>query len=517
MIIGSRAAARRTSHLSKRGNFACGAVRESGTARVTHGDMRIPSSLLLFTSTSISLLACGSDPPPPSEVRDRFAQNLGAIATTSSDAVDGARTALPSANAIDLLALSVTGGSTIPVARVRELASRVTSSDLTATHKQSTAAFAAEETSVQEQIDELAAKLFSDANEVEDGIYAVPSSLICERTVANPADPLGPPITELDDECVADWERLALRIRVAEEGDALAFSFQVGPRHDELLIFTLARNSVALTVDLDETSDAIAVIAPLFNQQAPNARLSGRVTGKLTVLGPKHVEAGITIDRAIDVKFADAGIDLASDEAFRFSTAAAKLLLINLDGAAVSGSVSLGLGQTTAHSPGTDGFDLDLPGAAGTVHVSDGGPLTLDDVSLGNRTTTLSKQGVSALTIDLNADSGRTVSGVLSYDAASDVAELSVSPRFDLALTANHSALGDSPPVYDVTRIQLEGGLRTRPAAGQLEVVGGSLSLATNPAQFGFAAAAGQCVSGDDIYDSATGQTYTAWQVGGCL
>ena len=49
-----------------------------------------------------------------------------------------------------------------------------------------------------------------------------------------------------------------------------------------------------------------------------------------------------------------------------------------------------------------------------------------------------------------------------------------------------------------------------------VKVASGSYSITTNPAQFGFSATAGQCVTSTTTYDSVTFNDYTAYSVGVC-
>jgi hypothetical protein len=44
----------------------------------------------------------------------------------------------------------------------------------------------------------------------------------------------------------------------------------------------------------------------------------------------------------------------------------------------------------------------------------------------------------------------------------------------------------------------------------------GTFSISTNPAQYGFSATAGQCVSGEETFDATADDFYTAWTVGVC-
>ena len=60
----------------------------------------------------------------------------------------------------------------------------------------------------------------------------------------------------------------------------------------------------------------------------------------------------------------------------------------------------------------------------------------------------------------------------------------------------------DTPPLYDVTCVVLEGSPRSSDADDQVEVLTGSFSVTTDPVSYGFAATAGQCVTVVEVSDS---------------
>ncbi len=463
--------------------------------------MRKPYSLFttsLLTLGTLGLGACSDDPPPsPTSVRSRITSDLGNVLHESAAASKGASSMIPTGTFSVLeRALGGSGGS-------------ATSNFL---HHADTAmgeAFDADAI-----IAELNTTLFTDANEVEDGIYAVPADVACKQT---DIDQNGNPITTIDPDCAASWNKLALRIRVSENGSALKFAVQLGAAHDEPLEVALTHNSLAVSVDLDEAEAATIAIATAFGEMAPNADLSGKVTGKLTILGTAHAAVAFDIDRAVDIKVADDGVALTSPQAFRMTSAAAHVIDVELDGTAGTGAVELGLGATTFHAPGTDTFDLDLPGATAAFALAANQPLMITNISLGNRTTTLSKNGAVGIAIDLNKNGGRKLDAAIAFDDVAGTETLSVAPHFDVEIATNHAVLGDSANVYDVTRVRLDGSLRGGDGSNQLEVLTGSFAISTNPAQYGFSAAAGQCVSSDEQIDAATGDFYTAWTAGACL
>jgi hypothetical protein len=310
-------------------------------------------------------------------------------------------------------------------------------------------------------------KVFTDANHLGDGIYRVPASLACE---------------DGDAECAADFAKAQLRVRVASgDADALDFFVQVDANHDEPLEFSLSYDRLAVTVNLDEASDAMIALG----EAATSAKLSGSLTGSLTILGAKHAKLAVDIDRAISVELDD----------MRFATAVSHLLALDLDGNTSKAALSVALGETTAHIPGDEfdpqARDLDLAGAAVDA-TFDGTTLALSNISLGNKTSTLKVGGETAVAVDLNKDDGRKLSATFANET------VSVSPRFDLQIEQNHALLHDEAPMFDITRVQLDGSLRSNQETGSLQVVSGTFAITTNPAEYGVSAAAGDCVRSYD-------------------
>jgi hypothetical protein len=300
----------------------------------------------------------------------------------------------------------------------------------------------------------------------------------------------------------------------------VVFAIQLDADHDEPLILTLTHTSIALTVDLDGAQRAFIALATLLGGDLPNAVLSGRVTGKLAVLGAARATLSLVIDRALAIRSAAAGVDLAGPGAFVLTSARADVFAITLDGTGKSGTLAVGLGETAVKLPaGADGkrSELDLPGVTATATYADGKPLALTHLGLGNRTTVLAISGARAQTIDLNPQDGRAFDATVTRDAATGAETLAVTPKLDLQMSVDHAVLGDTRPVYDVTRVTLAGSLRTRDGSDQVEVATGSFAIATSPGTFGVTAAAGQCVTTSDATDPTTGAPFTRWTAGACL
>src|SRR5262249_42139436 len=157
---------------------------------------------------------------------------------------------------------------------------------------------------------------------------------------------------------------------------------------------TLTHTSLAITVDLDGMQRAIVALAAVFGEDVPNVALAGQTTAKIEILGKAKARVSLSIDRALSIKLAKAGVDLDGPEAIVLASAKAQVLSVTLDGGAKSASLSVGLGETAVKIPGAyndnQRFELDLPGATANAAFAVGQPLTLTHIGLGSRTTTVS-------------------------------------------------------------------------------------------------------------------------------
>lgn len=428
------------------------------------------------------LAACGGgEGADPSTVQARLKSDLTNVVHETQAASDGSTASLPSGTTLDFLSSAlggITGSSDSSAVRslrsLRFLPSDPTSEDTV---------------DFDELIDSLNKSLFTSANYQGDGIYTVPASMVCGE------DETG----AVDADCAANLAKADLRIHVTEDGDNLKFALQVDANHDEPLSIELGHTTLAVTVSLDDASRAVQALAPVFGEDAPDATLSGQVTASLEILGAAHVKAGLTIDRDIAV-----AIQSDADE-IDFTSKATDLVEVELDGDAGVASASLDLGETTAHVPDTtvdssgneiDGaIDVVLGGASATVAIDANG-LSVTNVGLGDKTTTIKKNGALAASIDVNPDDGRRFDVSLA-PSGTDNETLAFSPKLDVRLFQDHAVLGDAPPAFDVSQLLVTGHL-TGNASG-VQVVDGELKIVTNPASFGVDANAGECVAGDDF------------------
>lgn len=479
---------------------------------MAHRTMQRPSLHIVSILAGLGLAACGEDPPAPAEVRERIGADLAHVLREANAAYAGSTESMPG-NAATAIVERMLGGELDLALRARGAMARLTAGSMSGGRLPFEEAY-----DPAADIAFLNEKLFTDANHLGDGIYQVPVSLACGGTAIGPG---GEPIESIDPECADRLARAELRIRVAKSGNAITFAVQLGADHDEPLTIGLAPNAVSVTVDLDDTWRAAVALAALYGEDLPNVAMAGQITGRLEILGAAHAKATLDIDRAVSIAIAEAGAPLDGPEAIRFSSAKAKVLALELDGKNRRGKVALGVGETKAHvasGTGVDGerFELDLPGLAATAAFSAGKPLELTGVSLGGRTASVSRNGVVATSIDLNPADGRAFAATIALDAATGRETLTVSPKLDVRLAVDHAAWDEEAPVYDVTQFLLDGSVSGDATGDGLEVLAGSLKISTNPAGYGFTAAAGQCVVATSVEDVPSGQFYTSWSVATC-
>jgi hypothetical protein len=104
-------------------------------------------------------------------------------------------------------------------------------------------------------------------------------------------------------------------------------------------------------------------------------------------------------------------------------------------------------------------------------------------------------------------------------------ADLTLSPVVATLITANtldtiagsfdlEIATTQPQPPYSIASLMFNGSMQS--SADQVEVLAGTLALATDPDTYGFMATVGQCLSAADAYDSSSLTDYTQYSVVDC-
>ncbi|HEX4451097.1 MAG TPA: hypothetical protein VH143_09520 [Kofleriaceae bacterium] len=394
----------------------------------------------------------------PADVRAAIDADLGNVLAQTSAAVAATTQTLPGAMSAAALAQLFDTSATALHAIASPMTSRLV---LPASSSAQLAAW-------------LDLNVFADANLVADGTFALPASLVCGQPAAS--------------DCAAEVAAVDPRVRVAAIAGGVQLFVQLGAAHDEPIAIALTSTTLSATLDLDTAGKDLG------------GAFSGNASLALDVLGPSHVQATIAFASAITATWGGAHLQ----------SAAGTPLTIDLDGSRPQIEATLALGSTSLTLGDTA---LSLAGAT-TELGFDGHVLTLDQVSLGAASATLAKAGQPAIAIDLNPNANRTFDAVLSSDA-DGVETVAVAPSLEIEQSIDHAVLGDAPPVYDVTDVALDAAIHGTAGDGSLEVVHGTLAIATAPASYGVTGTDARCVTSTPA-TSPAGQSYDLLAVATC-
>lgn len=469
---------------------------------------------VLGLCAAAAIVGCGKDDPlPPAEVQAQIQTHLGDLLREASASIANSWEVMPRPDVLALLERVV--GVDTPVAQViQELGAQI--------------AVQPAPIDVPATIAYLNDQLFDEASYLGDGIYEVSPAVVCSPSV--------------DASCAGQLAKLDLRLHTTVSppvtfGDApsdggIVVAVQLGENHDEPLTLTLrflrdapglSRTWLTAELDLAVLQRSLAALTVAGATGIPHAALSGHLT--VTLRGdPTGASLRLDIDRPISIALAGASGDLAGRDAFTLSSAMTKvfdIVLVSVD--RPLGNLELGLAETTVEFPaGADGkrVGIHLAGLTGDAAL-ERPPLQLDvaNLSLGGRPATISLDGATARTIDLNPDDGGALFLAINRDDPSPdtgVAfnTLHTDPKLDLRMTADHSVLGDSP-LYDVSQILLDGLVRATASPDRIELRSGTFRIDTSPTGHGFTAAAGQCITGSET-TGASSPPFIQWTVGAC-
>jgi len=372
-------------------------------------------------------------------------------------------------------------------------------------------------------------RLFADARHRGDGIYEIAPELVC------PSVAPGGGGSGVDPACAAAIDQLAPRIRTAvmpttlltDTSAGVVFALQLGPAGDEPLTIELLHHELAPSLvstelraelDLDQLQRALDGLSGAAAAYVPRTALSGHVRARLQG-DPSGASFDLWIDRQLSMRIAGPGGALDGADALALSSAADSqlpVLSIVLAPRSPQGVLDVRLGATAVELP-TRGkrLGLDLAGLTASTVMDRFLPLEVVDIGFGGRPVVVTVDGARAQTLDVNPDDGHDFNVIVQRDeAVRSLQTLQVHPRLDLRMTVDHAVFGDAAPLYDTTRVVLDGVVRTTSAPDRLEVTDGTYRLETDPVGHGFEATAGQCVTGVDSTDP--GPLVVRWSVGAC-
>jgi hypothetical protein len=460
----------------------------------------------LFALAAV-LAACGDgapDPLPPSDVQHQIDTHLNDVLANASGSLAAAAAATPHADSFALLE-RVLGLDTPAAQAVAQLA----------------AAWAPPlpALDVPTIVTTLRTQVFTDAHYRGDGIYDVAPATLC--ALIHASDPTG---------CAALLTKLGVQLHTtaiaAEYEDnqptdgGLTFSVQIGPQHIEPLAFDLTTLregdgagptgvtlivTLAMRLDLDLAQKALSTLPA---GSVPSTSLAGQIHAQMSSPGGPIIYA--IVDRPLVITLAGASDDLAGTDAFSLRSDAGGFTLRLFDQSPTQdpvGSLELDCGTTTIVLP------ADGDGARRGIAL----PETILTASTASAATDLdlSLRASGPITLSRNGQATRTftLAPVEITVRRGAVDTLTAMPPLALAMTADHAALGDVAPPFDVTQISLDGTVTTTAAPDRLALTTGAYRLDTAPTGHGFFVDPNQCITGDET--TAT-PPFVQWSVGAC-
>ena len=375
-----------------------------------------------------------------------------------------------------------------------------------------------DEGEMQQSIDQLTqvleTRVFTSANiESESGseiTYLMRGNVVCAEEES------------VDQDCANTVDEAEIRLRVASPAnDEITIDILVGPARTNPLDLELSPTLVAAQVDLRAVKNTIEHLALLDgeNPELPE-QMSGTI--RLAIAAP-------TANRATATFSILEAINIADDEWRLTVDRSSPTTQITADAAEKSLETVSNLGTVEARFPSTEysydavtgeeseitrRVDFTLGGLTGATVLSAGDDsLTLTELGLGDVTSRLSIEGREVLSVDLNADDGRTFNATIS--AANDSLEIAVAPVFDLLVDMNFV---DAPEYFaDIDDWMLDetlsilasgsNGARMVISDGEVEMLEGKLALTLGNAAISHQVDAGQCLLAEETQNASTSCT----------
>lgn len=359
--------------------------------------------------------------------------------------------------------------------------------------------------------DEIAAMLTEtiliEENYEGDGYYRIPAEAFC------PADPTtGTP----EAECVEEVNDAELRVRaVLADPDGVDLSLAVGGDRVEPIVFELRPASVAAVVNFGELREAIVFFANLAEEagegdaedvldEIPEV-FEGEVAATLTVYGEEHVGVAGAVREEIRIEDDDVSFSLAARD---------PIFELEANGPEETVTVGLDVGPATIRGPwelfaedsaASGELEIDWQGLSASASLQeDARTLQIEDISLGEGTSSLSLNGDELIAVDLNADAGRSFTLTVHPD---DAPLFGFDPELDIGVTLGLEPLaeaGDDVPEFalgDFLQFAVTGSeptLQPLPAGGEfgggIRVDSGELSISAGEAEREVTVDEGECL-----------------------
>lgn len=292
------------------------------------------------------------------------------------------------------------------------------------------------------QIEAMAEVIFTAENHEGNGIYRLRGASFCEIDGV------------VDAECAAELDELELRIRATKAGDGMDIGFRIGPDQDEPLVLELRSDRLSVVVDLADVKDMIVFLNSDPDAELPTV-MEGVIAFSLLVPAENQVEIQASVRERIRVETDSSG----SGSAMKLETEARDpMYSVRMGEDALVMAVDVGRTRVTGPWSGIYGdgsdtvegdLDIDWQGMSFAIELQAGSDvLAVNDIGLGDGTSTIKLDSATLLSVDLNKDSGRRFDIELALDEAG-LPRLTMDPGIDLQVSYDLAPLADGGVLVD--------------------------------------------------------------------
>lgn len=333
-----------------------------------------------------------------------------------------------------------------------------------------------------------------------------------------------------DPECLRILSEVPVRLQISSprRGD-VDVALLIGQGRVNPAKFRIWSDELAVTVDLGKTKDALELLAAAAEEELDLPEvMHGKLEASLKALGGDTYEGTVSVLSAVEI------VSMSLDHPMSVRVAAASPALrgvvdgqgheitaeSNIGAVDVTGSLDLLFGSEETCEYLDNGevqceSNADMLGhmmafhlggaSARTTYDGANDVITLENLGLGDSTTTFAVDDQQVVGVDVNATHSRRFD--MTVRAVEGGVELGVSPAFDLAieLATRHMPNADETPSWaldESLRVTFEGAsaptLRLDDETGAMRVLEGVLKLSSDALGQTIVVNAGQCLEGPE-------------------
>jgi len=273
----------------------------------------------------------------------------------------------------------------------------------------------------------------------EEAIYLLHPDPTCRALPSD--DDLPGTLPALNQSCVDDLTKLAVRIALRADGDGGRLTVLIGPSRLELSQFVVHSNLIAIEVDLPKAYAASRVIDQTLGTASPTPTQFEALTGRVRFAVEKNGDKNVTGSFSVLQATLDATIDSNGALGPDVQLAASDpTLAVTADGVNKSLTIDVAIGALNVLG------DWDPQGIASAnrdLHVGIGGlygQATFTEATdaivatgLGVGLTTVDVRGARVFDLGLNPNDARKFDLRVSLDASGQP-QAEITPRFDLSM-----------------------------------------------------------------------------------